>query len=118
MIAFASLRRLIALTLALCLLLTSGAMAVARSHAETGSLMVICSGKGYVTIEIGADGEPIEAAHICPDCVLSLVVDVDTPSALPAQVIFVGLLEVGTPAQLVGWRTKVQFSARAPPALV
>ncbi len=80
----ALLRSLTSLTLILCLLVTSGAMAVARGNTEIGSLVVICHGTGYATIEVGADGQPIDRTVICPDCTLTLLPDVAVPQPVAA----------------------------------
>lgn len=61
-------RFLPALFLSLTLALTSYSMAVARGQSpDIGTDMVICTGVGMITMTIGADGEPVEVIHICPD---------------------------------------------------
>ncbi len=67
------LRRLLAICLALTLVGTSGAMAVARGQmaAEPGMLVVICVGAETDTLLVDAKGNPIHASHICPDCALT-----------------------------------------------
>ena len=63
----------IAGALALILVLTSGAMAVARGQTMAAGSIVICAGGGPVSIPVDADGNPTGPAHICPDCALSLL---------------------------------------------
>ena len=91
------LNRLLAFGLVLTLLLTGGAMAVARGNTEIGSLIVICHGTGYATVEIGADGSPVERTVICPDCALTLLPDVPAPALAPRRA-GLGLVLVGAEA--------------------
>ena len=70
----------IAGALALILVLTSGAMAVARGQTMAAGSIVICAGAGPVSIPVDAEGNPTGPAHICPDCALGLL-----DAAAPAQ---------------------------------
>jgi hypothetical protein len=112
------LRRLIASTLVLSLLATSGAMAVARGSSDVGTLMVICTGQTYTVMEIGADGTPIERAHICPDCTLSLIVSVGAPAMLPKPQVLARILSATAPAQTDPRTPFLRTHARGPPTLV
>lgn len=66
------LRRLLAICLALTLVGTSGAMAVARGQmaADPGTIAVICVGSETETLRLDAEGNPVHASHTCPDCAL------------------------------------------------
>lgn len=65
-------RPFIALSLALIIALTSGAMAVARGQTTAAGSIVLCTGTGPLTVQVDADGQPIGPVHICPDCALGL----------------------------------------------
>ena len=65
-------RRGLSLTLILVLIVTSGAMAAARGQSGGTGSMIICAGQGPVVVTVDADGQPVDAAHICPDCALGL----------------------------------------------
>jgi len=60
--------------LALLLVLTAQAMAVARGMPGVAGAVVLCTGTGPVTVLTDAEGQPVGPAHICPDCTLSLIV--------------------------------------------
>ena len=113
----ASFQRLIASLMVACLLVTSGAMAVARSQAETGTLMVICSSHGYATIQIDQGGTPIERQVVCPDCVLAFPAEPGRDAILPREIGLGFALASVAPDQLSARDLLVRFSARGPPAL-
>jgi hypothetical protein len=79
------LRPLFGLVLALCLALTSGAMAVARGQAPAVGQIVLCTGLGVVSVGIDAEGNPTGPAHICPYCVLAAFAVVEPSPAGPAR---------------------------------
>ncbi len=62
------LRHLTAYLAVLTLTLASLVLADARgaSH-DIGTEAVICTGAGMITITLGPDGQPVEAAEPCPD---------------------------------------------------
>jgi len=62
------LRPLIAMALALTLALASGPMAVARTQTDAARP---CAETGPNTTPLKTGGQPVIAAHICPDCTLS-----------------------------------------------
>lgn len=64
------LRPILALFLASILSLTSVTVGAARGQSDPADAIVICSSHGIVTIYVDANGEPVPAPHICPDCVL------------------------------------------------
>lgn len=111
------LRRLIASTLVLTLLTTSGAMAVARGQSDIGSLMVICTGHAYTVMEIAADGTPVERTHLCPDCTLSLIVSADAARLPLAPQVLVGVLAPPPLAQTDTRTPYLRTKARGPPTL-
>lgn len=67
-----ALRSYLGMALVLCLLLTSQTMAVARGAHDPSGHVILCTGKGPVTVLVDTDGKPINPVHICPDCALGL----------------------------------------------
>lgn len=66
-----SIREHIAGLLVLVMCVTSGAMAVARGQAyDATGAVIICAGHGVVVAWVDRHGQPVEAPHLCPDCVL------------------------------------------------
>jgi hypothetical protein len=63
---------LLALLLALTLVVTAQAAAVARAQNPPAGAMVICTGGGLVTVALDAEGNPTGPAHVCPDAIGSL----------------------------------------------
>ena len=61
------LRRHIALILVLALTLTGHQAAQARGMQTAVGTMVICVGQTVVTVQVDADGQPVEHVHLCPD---------------------------------------------------
>ncbi|WP_371037499.1 MULTISPECIES: hypothetical protein [unclassified Rhodosalinus] len=110
------LRPLAALLLALCVVLTAQAMALARGQSSAAGEMVICTGAGLVTVAVDAEGNPAGPAHICPDCALSLIAA--APAAPQARARAPDLLTVrfartAVPAPVAARHSPV--SARDPP---
>lgn len=67
-------RQAISALLALVMVITSGAMAVARGQTyDVAGHVILCIGHGLVVVQIDRNGEPVEAPQLCPDCTLSLV---------------------------------------------
>ncbi|MFT6022156.1 MAG: hypothetical protein ACI9PY_000265 [Ascidiaceihabitans sp.] len=66
-------RSFIAIGLAFVLALTGQSMAAARGAAPVVGQMVLCTGTGSVLVYTDENGAPTAAAHICPDCVMSLM---------------------------------------------
>ena len=65
--------RLLTLTLAFLIAVTSQQMAVARgAMMDAAGQVVLCTGHGVQTVTIGRNGDPIKVVHICPDCALTL----------------------------------------------
>lgn len=75
-----TLSRLTSLSLVLIVALTSGAMAVARGQTHAAGVIVICSGAGIQTVAVDAEGNPVGAGHICPDCALGAFDHADAPA--------------------------------------
>ena len=61
----------IAAVLALVMVMTAGAMAVARGQTyDAAGFIIICDLHGVRAVAVDQDGTPVEAPHFCPDCVL------------------------------------------------
>ena len=52
--------------------LTAQSAALARTMPDANGQMVICTGKGPMLVHFDANGDPIDAPQICPECVLTL----------------------------------------------
>jgi len=113
-----ALRPLIAIGLALMIAFTSGAMAAARGETGPAGSMVICTGFTFTTIQVDADGQPVSAVHICPDCALSLFDNASTAEPLPAVLLLTSDAVFEDATAPVPPLLAVQAArARAPPAV-
>ena len=66
--------RLVPLFLAVLIAITSQQMAVARgAMQQAAGQVVLCTGQGVQTVILDRQGQPIDVAHICPDCALTLI---------------------------------------------
>ncbi|MFC6686432.1 hypothetical protein [Jhaorihella thermophila] len=76
-----------ALALALLLVVTGQALAMARGNAGAAGQIVLCTGTGPVIVFVDEDGQPIQPPHYCPDFALHLIGDAMLPpeTAVPAQ---------------------------------
>ncbi|WP_298356411.1 hypothetical protein [uncultured Litoreibacter sp.] len=101
--------------LAAAMILTSGGMAVART-APDGQTMVICTGMGVETVTLDANGEPIDAPPICPDCVIHAVGVLENGPRVSGPANKLTLLHPTPAAQLTLSFEAVQAAARGPPA--
>jgi hypothetical protein len=112
------LRPLAALLLALLLALTSGTMAVARGQATAVGTLVLCTGQGVVAVPVDAEGKPTGAAHICPDCALSLFAALSAPPPGPVRpAAAVMPVSVASGVSLLPRRPGAAPRARGPPSL-
>lgn len=73
------LRRYIALSLVLLLVLTGQSMAVARGSTDVAGQMVLCTGTGPVMVYVDENGAPVAPPQYCPDTALSLLAAVALP---------------------------------------
>jgi len=110
------LRQFLIVCLALTIVLTSSAMVVARSQTDSVGSIVICTGKGPMSVAVDADGQPIGPAHICPDCLQSTL-DAITPDPISTRSLTLTAISPIYPAFTLA---KVQYAtqhklARAPP---
>ncbi|MEM0948858.1 MAG: hypothetical protein AAGK37_15770 [Pseudomonadota bacterium] len=66
------LRSSLAFALAIALILGAVSNGAGRGQADAAGILVICTGHGTVKIYVDAEGEPVPAPHICPDCALCI----------------------------------------------
>ncbi|MCW1952074.1 MAG: hypothetical protein KIH44_012000 [Octadecabacter sp.] len=108
--------RILTLTLALLIAVTSQQMAMARGIArDAAGQVILCTGQGVTTVTLNAQGEPMGPVHICPDCALTLMAIADAVIAVQSAVIYIQTL-VHTPVtalQIPHVPTRSQ--ARGPP---
>ena len=115
----AMIRTLTSAVLLLAMVLTSAAMAVARSSQDVASgTMVLCTGTGPISVQVDADGQPIGPVHFCPDCALSLFAKMPDPQICAFVPVARDLL-VQIPLSLALFRqpSQSQPNARAPPVV-
>lgn len=111
-------RLLATLFLVLVLGWTSVTMAVARTQAQAGVAVTLCTPSGPVLVMLGADGSPMTSTHPCPWCVIAAAV------LPPAGGVFSRAEPVARPARLdravpvIHARAAMRLpQARAPPFL-
>ena len=72
-----------ALGLALLLVVTGQALAVARGAPLPAGQVELCTGSGPVMVLLDSHGQPIDAPHYCPEGVLALLLAVALPMPDP-----------------------------------
>jgi len=111
-------RAINALFLSLLLAFTSLSFASARGqNPDLGTEIVICTGVGMTTITLGADGEPIETTHICPDGTSIFSASFTLPVIEQPQTRLVARVTMDAVTPLITLE-ELSPSARGPPALV
>ena len=111
-----ALRIYLAIVLAMMLAPTGQSMAVARGMPGASGQMVICTGSGPVMISVDANGQPVGAAHICPEAALGLIQTAfDSPAPAAHKAASSVRLVALVPLAKAG-RFTVAAQARAPPA--
>lgn len=109
------LRITLALMLALVVTLTGHASASVKGSRDATGQMVICVGSGPVAIYVDADGQPTEAPHYCPDCVMHLLDAVFGPEDLGLSLYAGQAFDRLLMAVQAGHRMRPLAVARAPP---
>lgn len=115
--------RIVSLTLALLIAVTSQQMAMARGMMKDASgQVVLCTGTGPVTVTLDARGEPLNGTggpvHICPDCALTLMAFVDAATAVCSPVVHIQTL-TQTPVRALQIPViPTETHARGPPQIV
>ena len=67
------LRRYVAITMALVLVLTGHSMAIARGLTGPEGFAEYCIGESAVMVPVDAEGNPTGPAHLCPEVSFSLL---------------------------------------------
>lgn len=111
-------RAVLSILLSLVLLVTSHSAAVARGAPHAVDQMVICSGTTVVVVYVDAEGQPITAPHLCPDCALHLLATVSPPGAVPIPLYNSMQLRRQIPVERREGIPVVETSARAPPVSI
>lgn len=110
--------RIIALSLALVVAITSQQLALARGMAMSAAgEVILCTGQGPISVMFDDQGNPIGPVHICPDCALSLMAAVDTPLASSTPVFHMQVLGQTVDPAFEIQSIHSRANARAPPAL-
>ncbi len=78
------LRALSSCLLVLTLVVSSVTMATARHQPRAVGEMVLCTGRGMVTVDVDAQGRPTGPILPCPDCVIVLNALPGGQTTLPA----------------------------------
>lgn len=103
------------LLLALMLVVTGQSMVVARGAAAATGQIEICIGAEIVKVYVDRDGQPTQAPHICPDCVLSFAEGAPALTVVPLQAVCAAVYHPPhSPADIVRCVT-AGFWSRAPP---
>jgi len=110
------LRRLTILLLAAVLAMTSVTLALARHADVGGTTITLCSDAGERLITLDAQGNPMPAAHPCPDCVAAIAAqDIPPALALPLPPLAQHRLKMPHLARHARGQTPPPASARGPP---
>lgn len=112
------LRISLAVMLALVVTLTGHVSASVKGSRDATGQMVICSGSGPVIIYTDEDGQPAQAPHYCPDCVMHLLDAVAGPGALELRLYAGQVFEAPWVLVQSSHLLRVKASARAPPPTV
>lgn len=110
-----ALKPIAGLLLAAMLVLTGQSMVLARGAAAATGQIEICIGADIVTVYVDENGQPTQAPHICPDCVLSFaeappVLDAALPQAVGTVLYRLPQLQSDIPSA-----ETAHFWSRAPP---
>lgn len=108
----------LALGLALVMVLTGHAAAAMKGGNAAVGQMVLCTGSGPVTVYTDSEGQPVEAPHHCPDCILHLLDAANLTGGLGLPLRGKQAPGPGFGAPLLARAAFIQAMARAPPIAV
>lgn len=114
----ADMRIIASLLVMLSLALSGQAMALAKGQPAAVGTMVLCLGGVTVAVPMDANGQPVSAPHLCPDCVLSVL---PVPSVAAVDAPSDAFVRVGPDPQgslTAGGAVCVTPPVRGPPVLV
>ncbi|MEM8653413.1 MAG: hypothetical protein AAGF36_01610 [Pseudomonadota bacterium] len=97
------------------LVVTSHSAAMARGSSHAVDQMVICSGTTVTVVYVDAEGQPIDAPHLCPDCALHLLAALVPAATQPVPVTGAPEMVLGPTQALPAGAPWSSASARAPP---
>lgn len=97
------------------LALTAQSMAVARGTAMSAGQIVLCTGTGPVVVDVDKDGQPVDPAHICPECAVSELVALDGPAFTCAATLGVSKAQPAAHRLIVINALRHPAAARDPP---
>jgi len=104
--------------LAAVLVLTGQSMVVARGAAAATGQIEICIGADIVKVYVDRDGQPTQAPHICPDCILTFANASPELTVLPPQTVGTVLYHLPRPSVDAVRVATASFWSRAPPSSV
>lgn len=104
--------------LAAVLVLTGQSMVVARGAAAATGQIEICIGADIVKVYVDGDGQPTQAPHICPDCILTFADASPALELMLPQTVGVALYRLPHPPADVVPVAAAHFRSRAPPSSV
>lgn len=111
------LRIYLALSLALMIALTGHVSASVQGVQDASGQIVICSGTGPVIVYVDDEGQPTQAPHFCPDCVMHLLDAVACPNAMALRAYGGQAFDrLGDNPAWIHWAAP-EAMARAPPAV-
>lgn len=112
---FSRIRIHVAVVLALLLVVTGQALAMARASTGPAGQVVICAGSGPVVVYLDEDGVPTGPPHVCPDFALHIIGDVVMPPETMVPVRHPVLPARPGASAISAPRFAVAANARAPP---
>ncbi|PVA11278.1 hypothetical protein DC366_05930 [Pelagivirga sediminicola] len=108
-------RTITAASLTLILLLTGQAMAQLRAAPGPTGAMILCTGTGPVRVLTGEDGAPVDAPHVCPDCLMAALAGILPQSLLTERVPRMARMRAWHREGACPVRPAIRPSARSPP---
>lgn len=85
--------RIVTLTLALLIAVTSQHMAMARGvMAHPAGDAILCTGHGPQTVTLDRSGVPMKPVQFCPDCALTMTVAIEAPSLMEPVFVYMQTL--------------------------
>ncbi|MCV6825215.1 MULTISPECIES: hypothetical protein [Halocynthiibacter] len=104
--------KLLAFALVALIGLTNVAMAVGQMRADASGEMVLCVGNGHITVQVDADGQPIQQKTVCPECMATVAFGAPQQThATPSSIVYSDAI-----FQSEGEIRRAVHSAVAPPS--
>lgn len=112
------LRTLFRMCLVVSVLLTGYGAAYARGMDPAVDRLVICAGHVTSVIYVDAQGNQTTAPHLCPDCTLHVLGNIDAPLAFAHTSLLMRTRAVIPVAHLGAAKAVHRHRARAPPVML